>query len=169
MPLNGLVNTVARFEIFRINEGQPVFNRVFARSTLTTMPTIFMSVQILSTTCGIVASFTFLLWQDLMTRPLVWKRREPLLNKHMRQSSTMYGGELTSTFSELAPREWPSFPDLSEQVQQSLLGWHPTASPLKAISDFDQACPAAPLRIAPVLISGCVMMKKIGTTLCLSH
>ena len=38
---------------------------------------------------------------------------------------------------ELAPREWPLLPFLSEDEQQKLLDWHPTAVPLRALSDYD--------------------------------
>ena len=39
--------------------------------------------------------------------------------------------------SYLAPHEWPSLPFLSEEDQQMLLGLHPSAPPLKFISDYD--------------------------------
>ena len=51
--------------------------------------------------------------------------------------TTLYTTASASTSQIPAPREWPTLSLLSEEGQQMLLDLHPSAPPLKFISDYD--------------------------------
>ena len=87
--------------------------------------------------CWIAASYSYCLkgkrdvqYPDLETERMKSQHiYEELLNRVWHRIGTDLSG--------LAPREWPRLSCLSEAEQQRLLDLHPTAAPLKAVSEYD--------------------------------
>ena len=136
-PLNGLLNTVARFEVARLNHDQPVYNRVAMEYVDNNAYEIKANPEAADYDmwdCCFIQLFSYGKHNQqhpnrLSARIQLKKEYEYLVNRVRRHTRL--------DLSALPPRAWPDLSILNIEQRSVLLDLHCSAPPLRFISDID--------------------------------
>ena len=140
--LNGLINTVARFEVARLNQGQPVYERVameYVDNNAYEIKANPEAVDYDMWDCCSIQLFSF--GKPNQQNPDRFSERTRLKREYDHLLNVVHR-ETHRDLSVIPSRAWPDLPFLKDQQRNLLLDLHNSAPQLKFISDIDvKTCP----------------------------